>query len=269
MKTIRYKPRLEAKVEGLGRVYEVEAPFDKALQSLKSLGISPISLRDLVYARIKEGSISSLSNDGSYVKQGIISGRNQLPLIVENSPLLNRELAIEAVASSGDGEYFRLQDKGRYEKILIQADQEKKKDPEKRKILILPSMTNFTISRTENFDIARGLLKDQAEKYLSFLEKDKGISVINFYVIDPHIVKKSENPIITQLWLGSLGNKSGFDGCRSLYYGCRVRGVLKKTGEASSQKIEAYTPKQIARALRSIKFSGLEKQLVDVLKQKY
>lgn len=46
---------IEDKIENLGTVSYVKAPFDKALQTLTQNGYTLISTQDLAYARTKEG----------------------------------------------------------------------------------------------------------------------------------------------------------------------------------------------------------------------
>lgn len=235
----------EADIKGLGKILRAGAPFDESLEDLKAKGVKVITSRDLAYARINN-STSSLSGNGSYTREGCIYGKNQAPLVIMNSPLLNQKLAVQATEANRQGNYFQLQDKKRFEGYLRQADKDSKVEPEKRKVLTLPSRTNFTISPTQNWDIARAVFKDQAEAYFNYLGRNK-IDSITFYTVNPSTVDNSENPIATQSWLYGLG---GVDGSgmvgngRDLDIGDRVRGVLSETSEAS--RVLPYSRKELA-----------------------
>jgi hypothetical protein len=223
----------EAKIKGLGEILRENAPFDEALKKIGKNNV--ISARDLAYAIISEGSKSSLSTDGSYTKHADLYAKNQSPLVIMDSPLLNYDLAKQATDENRSNRYFELKDKKLCEKYLRQSEKDKKAEPEKRNVLILPSRKNFTISPGENWDVARGIFKDQAESYFKFLGKN-GIDSITFYTISPETVDNSKNPILTELWLYRLGDsdRSDLDGYgRDLDYSGRVRGVRKSSAEGA------------------------------------
>ncbi len=226
-------------VKGLGNVHTFEKPFDEALVSLRKNKL--ISSRDLAYARRITGEDSNLSQNGSYTREAPLYSKD-VSLLVLDSPLQNIKLAKKAVQANREGNYFQLEDKELFKKYLNQAEKDLNKEPEKRKVLILPSDENFDISRTENFDFARELFKDQAELYLKFLEESKyEINSIRFYSVSKETVNKSENPIITEMWLCRLVsiNWSDLNGYyRILYVNYRVRGV------ASSRSREATEPRK-------------------------
>jgi hypothetical protein len=232
----------EADVKGLGKILRAEVPFDQALEALKAKGVRVITSRDLAYARANN-STSSLSGNGSYTREGCVYGKSQAPLVVMSSPLLNQELAVQATEANRKGNYFQLQDKKRFEGYLRQAEKDAKVDPEKRKVLTLPSRTNFTISPTQNWDTARAIFKDQAEEYFNYLGKN-GINQITFYTVNPSTVDNSENPLSTQMWLCRLDcGRSGLSGNgRDLDGDFRVRGVSSETSEAGRVQGKVITP---------------------------
>ena len=106
MTTTLIKPELEAKIKGLGEIYRVDKPFNEALESLKEQKAKVISSRELAYARIKEGRNSSLSNNGSYTREGFLYLKNEPVLLDLNSPLLDLQLAEKAVEGNRKGNYF-------------------------------------------------------------------------------------------------------------------------------------------------------------------
>ena len=108
-----YQLKTEAEIEDLGTVAYVEAPFDKALQTLTQNGYTLISARDLAYARIQINNPKhSLSQYGSYMKEGVTYiPENSSILLVRNSPLLQLELAEEAVQSNRNGKEYSIDQK--------------------------------------------------------------------------------------------------------------------------------------------------------------
>ncbi len=212
---------------------------------------------ELAYTRIQTGKQSSLCNNGSYISAGFSYLKEELPLFSFNSPLLNQELAEKAVKANRNGNYFTTLDKILYIKQREIAEMDKTKDPEKRRVLILPERKNFVISPTENQKILYAIfnsrnnkipVEDLAGKYLKFLNQDN----ILVNLIDPKTVDSLEGTVLTQAWLYGLGGRSGLGGgSRSLKYGSRVRGVQKETAEGSLQNIKniklPYSPKEIKK----------------------
>ena len=226
------KPTLEAEVEGLGKIYRADIPFNEALESLKEEKADIISSRELAYARVKEGRNSSLSNYGCYTREGFLYLKNEPVLLALDSPLLDLELAEKAVEANKKGKYFST-NKEVYKKYREQAEKEKKENPENRKVLVLPERKNYEIpiNSFNNNDLIRFLFKDQAENYGKFLIENK-IKEIPVWLVNKNYIGSQEGTALIQLWLHHLGNWSGVDGGRSLDYSIRVRGVFGKPGEA-------------------------------------
>lgn len=225
------KLKLEAEIENLGRISYVEAPFDEALQSLKDNPNEFISARDLAYARTQEDSQHSLSHYGSYIKEGDIYIPNKSPqiLLIRNSPLLQLELAKEAVKAHQSGkEYFIAEE-------LAKEYSEKASEDQNSGVF---SLTNLAAIATNKFDTDKRtlwLFQDQAEKYGKFLY-DLGITEMPLWFNDKSYINEQVSPFANQLWLHALGFRSYLDGYgRGLGYCGRVRGV-SSTGEASAQK---------------------------------
>ncbi len=263
--------KLEAEIENLGRILYIEAPFDKALEIITSNGNEFISARNLAYARTQEDSQHSLSRYGSYIKEGDIYIPNKSPqiLLIRNSPLLQLELAKEAVKAHQSGKEYSIAEK------LAKEYSEKASEDQNSEVFPL---TNLEAIATNKFDADKRtlwLFQDQAEKYGKFLY-DNNIKEMPLYFNDKSYINEQVSPFANQLWLHDLGNWSPLHGYgRGLDYSVRVRGV-SSTGEASAQKIseekgiiESYTPKQISTALKELKISGLESQIINKLKEKY
>ena len=245
MTTTLVKPELEAKVEGLGEIYRLNIPFDQALESLKEFGIkTPTSARELAYSRIKEGRMSSLSSNGSYTREGFLYLKDEPILLALNSPLLDLELARQAVEANKKGNYFLSDSKIYIEQKEI-AENDKSKKPEQRSVLILPKRENYNIPITafNEDELTLFLFKDKAEDYGMFLRENK-INEIPVLLVDKNYVDSQEQSVLTQLWLRGLDGRSGLDGYdRGLDYSGRVRGVFEKAGEAGRTR-EKPTLKQ-------------------------
>ena len=233
MTTTLIKPTLEAEVEGLGEIYRIDRPFNKALESLREQKTKVISSRELAYARIKEGGDSSLFNYGSYTREGFLYLKNEPVLVALNSPLLDLQLAEQAFEASRKENYF-LTDKKVYEQYKEQAEQDKNKILQERKVLILPKRENYEIptNKFNENELTLFLFKDQAENYGNFLRENE-ISEMPVWLLDKNYVNSKEGSILTQLWLLDLGNWSVVVGYYGYFvYDCRVRGVFEKPSEA-------------------------------------
>ena len=219
MATAIVEAKLEAEIEGLGKIYRADAPFDIARQSLNSERINLIIPRDLAYARQKVSKSHSLNTNGSYTRAGFAYAKEEPVLLALNSPLSrNMRLARQATEANRQGKYFSTDDLEIYEKLAQQAEQEQKegKPPEKTNVLILPSRDSFNISRNENWEVLQGVLKDQAKSYFNFNARDK----IRTYLVDKSVVDSQDGTVLTQLWLCNLGVNSDLSGDgRNLGYG--------------------------------------------------
>ena len=100
----------EAKVEGLGDIYEVSAPFDESMKALRVQGIrQPITSRDLAYARREAGKRSSLCSYGSYTREGFEYAKDQPVLLKLKSRILtNQGIMKQAVEVNRNCNYFAM-----------------------------------------------------------------------------------------------------------------------------------------------------------------
>jgi len=248
---------LEANVKGLGEVYKVEnAPFDKALKALGDKEI--ITARNLAYARVKEGKDSSLSQDGSYIREGVIyiPNKQNNRILVRNSLILkNPEKAVQVHRK---GEEYLISKKLANE--FLEYAKDSKNDSAK---IILSNRSSIPTNRFGEDQTTVWLFNDIAKEYCLFL-KDRGINEISLSFDSNEYIAKQKSPYANQLWFWNLGFGSGFLGCgRGLYVDNRVRGVRL---ERETQKIyEVYTPKQISDALKDITPSYISKGLEPLL----
>lgn len=240
----------EAEVKGLGIIHRVEEPFDEALKTIKGAGAVPITARDLAYARMREGDDSSLCTRGSYIKEGVVYIPSKA-LLIRNSPLLNQKLAQEAVQVHRKSNEFHVNDK-LTKKYQEQAEADKNKFPEKKRILIISKRGTFEIptNRFKDEELTLWLFEDLAEDYGDFLKNNK----INRMPV--YLTSNNKEKFANQLWLGNLGLRSYLNGdYRLLGFGHNVRGVLKESAAGTSQKFSEklpYTPKQVDKISKII-----------------
>ncbi len=261
---------VEAEIEGLGNIVRVEASFDESLASLRDKESNPISPRDLAYARMRVSKNHSLNKDGSYTASGFLYAKNANPLFALESPLLDSDLVGRAIKANRNGRYFSTENTELYEKYLATAEDDKSKNPEERRVLILPSK-NFKISAKNNPQIFGGIFKDVADKYLEFT----GFPDLDVYLVDEDIVNDQKGTLLTQLWLRWLAGRSGLDGeIWGLGYNYRIRGV-SVSGEANaknssdSKRSELYTLENVRKALNTVGITtGVEKLVLDSLQRR-
>ena len=232
------RPELEASVKNLGEIYRLNVSFDQALKSLRNFGIkNPISIRDLAYARIQKGRCNSLSRYGSYTGAGFLHLKNEAYLLALNSPLLDLELASQAVEVNRAGKYFST-GKDFYDKYKEIAEIEKNKEPENRSVLILSERKNYEIptNRFNENELTKFLFKDQAENYGNFLSEDKTkrIDKMPVWLVNEGDVDIREETVLTQLWSHNFNGSFSLDGYyRDFSSTEMIRGVIEKTSEAN------------------------------------
>lgn len=219
---------LEGSIDGLGNIHTFKERFDESLSLLKQNNAKLISSRDLSYARIKAGKTSylldkySITGENSYLLSNNFYTRESpifskdISLLVLNSPLQDMRLAKEIVLAHRSSHYLQLYDKEFFQNYLEQAENDLKKEPEEREVLILPpndgpEFLRFEISKNKNFDVARGLFKDQAELYLNFLEEKYKIPSIYFYPLSNMEIKLLKNPVITELFSCGFNENNSFE----------------------------------------------------------
>jgi len=248
------KPIVEATAKQ-GRILRVDVPFDEAVTVLRQVGCRyPISVKDLALARMEKGKSHSLSQNGSYIREGVLYFQDAQPILALNSPLLDLGLAKQAVQANREGRYFSTQDGKMYEKFAKLAEQGKNQEPEKRKAFYLPK-ANCTLTKEDaDFNnILRSLFKGEkaVDNYLEF--NGQGIPL---YVVDPSTVKAQKGTLLTQLWFRDLDSGSGLDGSGYLYDDDGVRGVLRDSERATASEVKPtkmpYTPSQLTQMSKLI-----------------
>jgi len=256
-KITNYEVKIETQVKGLGKIYREDASFFNSLKSLRTVNSIPISLRNLAYARTQKGENSPLSLKSSYVKEGIIRTPKQI-LFVSDSPIINN--IEQAIQCHNEEEEFYLTEK-QTEKYLEQAEHDRKKEPEKRKVLISNENGNYGIptNRFYEYELTLWAFKDKAKKYGELL-KNFGIDEMPVYFSD-----QKEKPFARQLWLAWLGGKSLISGNdMNSKYEIIVYGT-KEIDKASQKPL--YSRKEVDKLLEiinkirkgNVPFSELEK----------
>ncbi|UZE93545.1 MAG: hypothetical protein IB618_02085 [Candidatus Pacearchaeota archaeon] len=236
------------KVKGLGEIIRVYAPFDEQLKTLKKAGAKyPISVRDCAYMRINGG-----STDSTRTCHAPIYAKKSPIILAMISPLVeDLKMAEKAVQANRNGYYFVTKDLGIYDMYSKFAEEDKNKEPEKRRAVFLPERSRFSIKKGS--ETAETLFQDVETQYFDKFAQNK----ITFYPINSPYVDKQKGTVINYLWFGGPGGGSDLGGIgRGLLDDgvLRVFGVLGETGEASSrqQKGLAYNLSDLKNAEKEI-----------------
>jgi len=213
--------QLEAEIENLGRISYIDARFDTALQLLRDNSNELITARNLAYARSKEDSRHSLSQYGSYIKEGDVYIPNKTPqiLLIRNSPLLQLELAKEAVKAHRSGKEYSI------ESSLAKEYSGKSSEDQNSEVFPLTNLEAIKTNKFAEDKRALWLFQDQAENYGKFL-CDSGIKEMPLWFNHERYINSQKSIYINQLRLRSLGDRSGLLGYgRDLDFSFRVHEV--------------------------------------------
>lgn len=238
------KPEVKIDIQPRGIASAVcYAPFDEAKQELEEQGYKIISLQGNAKLRIQEGKDAYVSQNGNRTREGVLYVQNKGIFLTKNSPIM--ENPEEATNYHRNGKDFYLND-NQVEEALTDAVELSNK----------PIPTN----RFKDNKITDYAFGDIAEQYGRFL-KDAGIKEMPVWIAD-----LQDKPFARQLWLCRLGDGSGLNGGNwCLDYG-RLRGVCE-SAKGTAKNLEVYNPKQIIEALKRKGLSGIEKTLLNTLRQ--
>ena len=240
--------------------------FDKALVDLKDNNFEVVSLPQMAQLRIQEGKNAKVSKNGNYVREGVIYIPKEGIYLARNSPLLQLELAKEAVQSHRNGREYFIETK------IAEEYREKASQEPKAEVFQLKNLEAIPTNRFNEDERTLWLFQSQAEDYGDFL-RQAGIKEMPFFFNEEKYINKQEKPYANQLWLRRLDDRSLlFGGVGVLYYVGDVRGVRQVSDNSaqkiSEQKSELYTSRQITSALKALKLQGLEDQLLKKLRKR-
>ncbi len=234
----------------LHSAYAVGA-FDKAKEALESNGYRVISLEEQAGLRVQEGSDSSVSRRGNWTREAFIYDSDRGIFLSKKSPIMaNAKQATDCHRSRKD---FYLTDEQVEESLADSVKRTNTEIPTRR--FADEALTNFAFGKN-------------AKEYGEFL-KENGIDNIQFY-----LANSGNTPFARQAWLCGVGegDRSGIGGNWDLELddnearGVRASDeVAKPSGKES--RVEAYTSKDIQRALETLKLTGLESQILEALKK--
>jgi hypothetical protein len=225
--------------------------FDKAKEALEAKGYRVISLEENAGLRVQESAGSSISQRGNWTREGFIYVPNKGAFLTKDSPIMAK--AKQATDCHRNGNEFYLNDEQVEESLADSVKITNTKIPTKR--FADEALTSFAFGKN-------------AKAYGEFL-KENGIDNIQVY-----LANSGNKPFARQAWLGRIvsGSRSLLDGdIRNLDYGNEVRGVRASDEvakpSAKNSRVEAYTSKNIRRALREMGHSELEGQLLEELEE--
>ncbi len=242
----------------------VYAPFDQSLQTLMANSYDIISTAQNAQLRIEQGANSPVSQNGNWVKEGVIYIPNSNPRLVRVSPILAQ--AKDATQAHRNGKEFYLT--SNVERLLTDSVTFPQKNIE------IPT------NRFGDEELTRFVFggEREAQQYGEFL-KETGVKSMPVWAVDSEWVNAKSQPFVRQLWFGGLGD-GGSDLYGDYYYldggdGIRgVRSVVSTEGAnasqiSTSQGSELYTPRQISKALHEIGIIGsLEARIYEELRRK-
>ncbi len=240
------KVSIDVKPRGIESAY-AEAPFDEGKKVLVKDGYKIISLEENARLRIQEGKDAYVSRNGNWTREGVLYILNKGRFLTKNSPIMAN--AKEATDCHRKGQEFYLTDEQIEEGLADSVNLESKEIP-----------TN----RFKDNEITVYAFGENAEKYGQFLREEAGIKEMAVLLAD-----MQEKSFARQMWFGSLDSGSGLGGgLRGLFYDGRVRGVRDSVSvEGTKKNSEVYTPKQILKVLKTKGLTGIEKILLDGLRQ--
>ena len=249
------KPEIQVDIRPTGiESAIVYAPFDNALETLIEQCYEVISLPQNALLRIQQGKDANISRNGNWTREGILYIPREKPKLIRNSPIL--ESATQATEAHRNGKEFY---------------------PTREQIK--SALTNSIDFPTENIEIPTDRFgsdalavfafggEAEAMAYGEFL-RNAGIKKMPVYAVDKGHVDKQNQPFARQMWFGSLDYRSVLSGdCRNLYHDLRLRGVKMSAEGTRKNSVEVYDSKTIAKALKELGLPGLEKGLLEKLKQ--
>ena len=241
--TVDIKPR------GTASAY-IEAPFDAGKQALESQGYRIISLEENARLRVQEGEQAFISQNGNRVREGAGYFRGKGAFLTKASPIMINPK--KATDCHRDGKDFYLNQEQLEQALADSFPISENPIPTNR--FGEEGLTNYAFGGFE-------------KQYGEFL-KEAGIKEMPIWLADIQ-----EKPFVRPVWFCRPGyGRSGlycsgrFLDYGGLYVDLRVRGV-SNGAEGTAKNSEAYTPAQIAKALKSSNFSGLETILLASLRQ--
>ncbi|HLF53635.1 MAG TPA: hypothetical protein VI544_00480 [Candidatus Nanoarchaeia archaeon] len=236
----------------LHSAYAVGA-FDEAKEALEREGYRVISLEEQAGLRIQEGANSGVSQRGNWTREGFLYVPNKGAFLTKNSPVMAN--AKRATDCHRKGREFYLTSEQVEISIITSVKVTDTKIPTNR--LADEALTQFAFGKN-------------AEAYGEFL-KENGIDSIEVY-----FGSSGNKAFARQVRLcGIDDDESELEGNGNFCYGIsEVRGVRASAGskgtshaqKSAKSRIKAYTLKDIQRALKTLKLSGLESQILETLK---
>ena len=249
------KPEVQVDIRPTGMESAVVyAPFDVALDSLTEQGYDVISLPQNSQLRMQRGADAPISRNGNWTREGILYVPNGKPRLVRNSPVLLS--AREATECHRNGKEFYPTKEQIEQALLDSAD--------------FPT-ENIEIPTDRFGSDALAVFafggEAEARAYGEFLRNAR-IKKMPVCAVDKDYVTKQNQPFARQMWFRSLDGGSELDGDdRDLDDVNRLRGVKMSAEGTRQNSVGSYDSKTIAKALKELGLSGLEKGLLEKLKQ--
>ena len=192
-------------IEGLGNIVSCYAPFDEQLKLLEKAGARfpyVMSVEQMACMRLNGGPL-----DPARTCLAPVQAKNSPVILAMVSPLIeNPDMAEQVVHSYRNRNYFVTKNKNIYDKLYAKAEEDRTKEPEKRRAIILPEKGNYLIEpdSEEAESIFRKVQKDYFTKFAK-----KGVT---FYPIREDFVNEQNGTVINYLWFWGPDDDSGLGG---------------------------------------------------------
>lgn len=162
-----YEAEFVKEMDGIGKIYRIALPLDGQLKTFLKKGISSLAAPDEI-AKIR---LANISYDFSRTSMAALAMKDRDTILVRNSPLMNPDIASEAVKAHLREEYFAT-GKEFYEEARARALEEVKRgiEPEKRTAIFVSHRGDFSLNSF--MDEARFIFREQnipySNKFFSF-----------------------------------------------------------------------------------------------------
>jgi len=233
---------VDIKSRGTASAYVV-APFDVGKEALAKEGYRIISLQENARLRMQEGKDAFVSQNGNWVREGVVYVPNKGMFLTKNSPIMAN--AKQATDCHRKGQDFYLT-----------AEQVEQSLADSVELI----RENIPTNRFAENKITVYAFGEDAQKYGDFL-KEAQITEMPVF-----LASIGDKAFARQMWFRGLDFGSELYGARGLIDGNWVRGVPDSAEGTAAKNSEVYSPAQISAVLKTKGLTGIERILIDGLR---
>jgi len=209
----------------------IYAPFYRGVEILKRQGYRLISLEKNARLRIQKGKYADISQDGNFVREGILYVPDKGVFLVKKSPIL--KYVEEGLTCNIDEKDFYA-----YAPEIQEEFEMALKDS------VRIDATQIPTNRFKDNDITTFAFDKIAEDYGKFLQ-EAGIKEMPICFNNSNYDNKQKTQFARQMWFGNLLHKSGLSGFESLTHYYNIRGVFDARCAKNLKAVKKPTLEQI------------------------